>query len=90
MARSVERCCWGLSDFGLCCLCVCLCGWVCWIVGLLDHEDRLCTARGISVGHDVTQKLTPNNIPTKFNPAGRPCTFLHPTSFVHVTSTSQN
>jgi hypothetical protein len=53
-------------------VCVCLCGWFCWIVGLLDHEDRLCTARGISVGHDVTQKLTPViNIPKKFNPAGR-------------------
>jgi hypothetical protein len=44
----------GVSDFGV----VYVCGCVCWIVGLLDHEDR---ARGISVGHDVTQKLTHKN-----------------------------
>ena len=43
MERLVESC-WGdFSDFGLV-VCVCVCVWIRWIVGLLDHEDRLCTA----------------------------------------------
>ena len=91
MERLVESC-WGdFSDFGLV-VCVCVCVWIRWIVGLLDHEDRLCTARGISVGHDVTQKLTHKVFPTKkFNPAGRAVPFyIRHTSHIHVMSSSQN